>query len=53
MMEKIMRRVSGTALVYVSGDTTRVVNILIRSGISPLDMRTEKDHLELFIKVCG
>ena len=50
MMEKIMRRVSGTALVYVSGDTTRFVNILIRSGISPLAMRTEKDHLELLIR---
>ncbi len=50
MMENLMRWVGGTALVHVSGDTTRFINILIRSGISPLAMRTENDKLELLIR---
>lgn len=50
MMERIMRRICGTALVRVSGDTTRFINILIRSGISPLSMRTVNEELELLVR---
>lgn len=50
MMERMMRRVSGTAWVRVSGDTARFVNILVRSGIFPLEMQAEGEDLLLLIR---
>jgi len=50
MMERMMRRVSGTAWVRISGDTARFVNILVRSGIFPLEMQAEGEELLLLIR---
>ncbi len=50
MMERMMRWVFGTAWVRVSGDTARFVNILVRSGIFPLEMQTDEEKLLLLIR---
>ena len=50
MMKDMARRFSGTAYVRVSGDTSRFLNVMIRSGIFPLDMRTEEETLYVLIR---
>lgn len=50
MMEKLMRWLRGTARVRVSGDTARFISVLVRSGISPLEMTPREDGLELLLR---
>lgn len=50
MMEKLSRWVLGTATARVTGDTARFLNILVRSGISPLAMHREEDALLLTVR---
>ena len=49
MIEKWMRLVSGTATVRVTGDTARFLSILMRSGLSPLEVTAEADAVRLVI----
>ncbi len=49
MMQRITRWLFGTAEAKVSGDTARFLNIAVRSGIVPLETRTEDGCL--FLKV--
>lgn len=50
MTEKWMRWVRGTAKVRVMGDTARFINIMVRSGISPLEMTAGEGNVELLIR---
>ena len=50
MMEKLMRWLRGTAQVRVSGDTARFISVLVRSGLSPLEMIPREDGLELLLR---
>lgn len=50
MTEKWMRWVRGTAKVRVMGDTARFINIMVRSGISPLEMTAGEGSVELLIR---
>lgn len=50
MMEGLMRWIRGTARVRVSGDTARFVSVLVRSGISPLEMIAQEDGIQLLIR---
>lgn len=38
MMEKYTRWMAGTATARISGDTARFINILVRSGVPPIDL---------------
>lgn len=50
MMEKMTRWMGGTATVRVSGDTVRFLNILVRSGISPMEMKPEGENIVITIR---
>ena len=50
MMEKLSRWLLGTATARVTGDTTRFLNILVRSGVTPLVIQREEDALLVTVR---
>ena len=50
MIEKLTRWVCGTARIRVWGDTARFIRIMVRSGVSPLEMIPEEESLQVLIR---
>ena len=50
MMEGLMRWIRGTARVQVSGDTARFISVLVRSGISPMEIAAGEDGVQLLVR---
>lgn len=50
MMEKLSRFVSGTATARVRGDTARFLNVCVRSGVQPLEVKHDGGTLFLTVR---
>lgn len=50
MMEKLTRWISGTATARISGDTARFINILVRSGIPPMEIKPDGDSMVITVR---